>query len=218
MRWWNCCCLPTPLFRGPLSVSFCPLSLALPPSARSLRCGQSKHRVQSSQSQDLSEEEEGSALARRWWPGPGESGRGSRPLPPKRSIIPAPTGNSHLSEHVLAHSSARTWHKYLHDMGWHGRSYHKSFKLIIAHYTQHSQWPPRQTVAKERIMADSWPGSSYSYWDMGSFCHHVFKQNVIPAIRLSFLAALSRCCEKSSDWWSSRLLLYVPVFFFFLPT
>lgn len=45
-------------------------------------------------------------------------------------------------------------------------------------------------------MADSWPGSSYSYRDMGSFCHHIFKQNVIPAIRLSFLAALSRCCEK----------------------
>lgn len=45
-------------------------------------------------------------------------------------------------------------------------------------------------------MADSWPGSSYSYRDTGSFCHHVFKQNVIPAIRLSFLAALSQCCEK----------------------
>lgn len=45
-------------------------------------------------------------------------------------------------------------------------------------------------------MADSWPSSSYSYRDTGSFCHHVFKQNVIPAIRLSFLAALSQRCEK----------------------
>ena len=45
-------------------------------------------------------------------------------------------------------------------------------------------------------MADSWPGSSYSYRDMESFCHHVFKQNVIPAIRLSFLAALSQPCKS----------------------
>lgn len=37
-------------------------------------------------------------------------------------------------------------------------------------------------------MADS----SYTYRDVGSFCHRVFKQNVISAIRLSFLAALSQ--------------------------
>lgn len=72
---------------------------------------------------------------------------GNRPLPPKRFIILAPTGNPNLSEPEFAYSSAHTWHKYLHDTAWHGRSYRKC-KLIIAHYKQHSQWPPRQTVAK----------------------------------------------------------------------
>lgn len=101
-------------------------------------------------------------------------------------------------------------------MGWHGRSYHKSYKLIIAHYKQRSKWPPRQTVAKERIIADSWPGSSYGYRDMGSFCHHVFKQNVIPAIGLSFWAPLSQPCKKSSDRSSSCCTLlssYMPAHF-----
>lgn len=54
-------------------------------------------------------------------------------------------------------------------------------------------------------MADSWPGSSYSYRNMGSFCHHVFKQNVIPAITLSFLAALSQPCKFQ---WQIVLLLH----------
>lgn len=34
---------------------------------------------------------------------------------------------------------------------------------------------------------------------MGSFCHQVFKQNVILVITLSFLAALSQPCKTSSD-------------------
>lgn len=66
-------------------------------------------------------------------------------------------------------------------------------------------------------MADSWTGSSYSYRDMGSFCHQVFKQNVIPAITLSFFAALSQPCKKktSDGSFSCRTPLggYVPVLF-----
>lgn len=67
-------------------------------------------------------------------------------------------------------------------------------------------------------MADSWPGSSYSYRDMGSFCHHVFKQNVIPAITLSFLASLSLPYKVQ---WQIVLLLhasrqFMRLCFFFL--
>lgn len=71
----------------------------------------------------------GSALLDR----PVESWRGSRPQPQKHSIVPGGTRNSHLSQHGLARSGSPTRHKYLHDMCWHARSYHKSFKLIIAH-------------------------------------------------------------------------------------
>lgn len=78
----DCCLLrnemlwlvPAPLFLCLLFVS-----LSLPPSiCFSLKCGQSKHHVQRSQSQDLSEEEGGSALARCWWPGLEEVGRSLR--------------------------------------------------------------------------------------------------------------------------------------------
>lgn len=123
--------------------------LFLPPSASFLRCGQSKHHVERSQSQDLSEEEGGSALARHRWPGVGRAGGEVRPLPPRSALsFQRQRGNSHLSEHALADPSAPTWHKYLHDTGWQGRSYHKSFKPIIGHYKQHSRWPPRQTASK----------------------------------------------------------------------
>lgn len=102
-------------------------------------------------------------------------------------------------------------------MGWHGRSYHKSCKLIIAHYKQRLRWATRQTVAKQRIMADSWPSSSYCYKDMGSFCHRVFKQNVILAITLSFLASLS--LPYKVQWQIVSLCMplgsYVPVLIFF---
>lgn len=80
----DCCLLRNEMVRLVLSAcSSLPLSficlflpsLTLSPSiCFSLRCGQSKHHVQRSQSQDLSEEEEGSALARCWWPGLGKVG------------------------------------------------------------------------------------------------------------------------------------------------
>lgn len=95
-------------------------------------CKLKPSQMQHSQSQDLSEEEEGSMLAWCCRTGP-ESWRGSRPQPQKHSIAPAGTGNSHLSQRGLARPSSPAPHKYLHDMCWHARSYHKSFKLIIAH-------------------------------------------------------------------------------------
>lgn len=65
-------------------------------------------------------------------------------------------------------------------------------------------------------MATSRPDGSYSYRDVGSFCHHVFKQNVIRAIRLSYLAAVSQLCKKSSDGLFSYWMPlggYAPVLF-----
>lgn len=123
-----------------------PPSRSLPPSA-SLCDAAKVNTAFSALNHRISQRKRGCALAERWWPGLG-SGRGSRTLPQKRSVIAAPTGSSRLSEHVLAYWSAPTWHKYLHDTGWHGRSHHKSYKLITAHYRQHSEWPPGQTVAK----------------------------------------------------------------------
>ena len=139
MRCYDWCLL---LFLCLLSVSLS-LSPSLPPSA-SLWGAAKVNTMFSALNHRISQRKRGQCPGTALVARPG----GSRPQLQKCSIIPAPTGNSHLSEHVLAYSSAPTWHKYLHDMGWHRRSYHKSYKLIIAHYKQHSRWPPRQTVAK----------------------------------------------------------------------
>lgn len=147
----DCCLLRNKMMRFalfPLSFSCLSLASLSPSICFFLRCGQSKHHVERSQSQDLSEEEGGSALARLWWPGLGRVGGDVGHCPRSALSFQRQRGNSHLSEHVLAYPSAPTWHKYLHDTGWQGRSYHKSFKPIIGHYKQHSRWPPRQTASK----------------------------------------------------------------------